>query len=340
MLYKTTRDDNDTYTAHRVLHENRASDGGVFIPFRMPLFSEKEIAELVSVGFGETVAAILNKFFSCHLTGWDVDFCIGRNAIKLDTMSHRMVVAELWHNPEGKYGHICSSLYNKICATVSEPVTEWFRIAAHISVQFGIYSEICRNGIINVGDSIDITTFAHDLSVPIAAVYARQMGLPIGTIILSCEENGDLWDMIHLGEVAVSVYNMDPNGVERLVHATMGIDMVKDLLDAMIVNKTFRVPEDQHSDFQDGLFCSVVGKDRGVQNVNSMYRSNSYLLDTTTAITVAGLQDYRAKTGESHMTLVLYCTSPQHSLDCISGATGIPQDKLSVLLKNALDGRQ
>jgi len=104
VLYKTTRDDNDTYTAHRVLHENRASDGGVFIPFRMPLFSEKEIAELVSVGFGETVAAILNKFFSCHLTGWDVDFCIGRNAIKLDTMSHRMVVAELWHNPEVNMG--------------------------------------------------------------------------------------------------------------------------------------------------------------------------------------------------------------------------------------------
>lgn len=340
MLYKTTRDDNDTYTAHKVLHENCASDGGVFIPYRMPYLSINEIADLVTAGFGATIAAILNKFFSCHLTGWDVDFCIGRNAVKLEEMSHRMVVAELWHNPDDDYGHICSSLFNKVCETVSETATEWFVIASHISVLFGIYCEMCRKGIVKVGEAVDITVQANKLTVPIAAVYARQMGLPVGTIILSCEENGNLWDMIHLGELAASTGNTDLNGFERLIHATVGCEAAEALRNAMLSKKTYHIPEEQRSVFNKGLFCSVVGKNRGAQNVNSIYRSNGYILDTATALTVAGLQDYRAKTGESQLTLVLSCTSPLHCLDSISSATGMSQDKLMMFMKNPQDRRQ
>lgn len=340
MLYKTTREDNDTYTAHRALHENCATDGGVFVPFRMPLFSINEIADLVPGGFSATVATILNKFFSCHLTGWDVDFCIGRNSVKLEEMSHRMIVAELWHNPDGHYGHICSSLYNKLCESTSETVTDWFIIATHISVIFGIYIELCRCEIISAGDALDITTLANKLDMPMAALYARQMGLPIGTIILSCEENGCLWDMIHLGELTASASNTDPNGFERLVHATIGVGETKALRKAIHSGMTYYVPEDQRSVFNKGLFCSVVGKNRGIQNVNSIYRSNGYILDTATALTVAGLQDYRAKTGESNLTLVLACVSPLHCLDTISDATGMSQDKLQVFLKKLQDRRQ
>lgn len=340
MLYKSIRNENDAYTAYRALHENFATDGGVFIPIRMPELSSNEILELASAGFSGAVAAILNKFFSCHLSDWDIDFCIGRNAVKLQSMTHRMVVAELWHNPDGSYGHVCTSLYNKICDTVSKPASEWFAVASHISVLFGIYSEMCRGGIIDVGDRIDVATLANDLSAPVAAVYARQMGLPIGTVALSCEDKGDLWDMIHLGELSVSAYNVDGNGYERLVHATMGVGQLNELLTAMHAKRTFRIPEDQLGEFNAGLFCSVVGKDRSVQNVNSIYRSNGYILDTSTALTVAGLQDYRAKTGDIHLTLVQSWTSPRHCLDCISDATGISQDKLLDILKNPIDRRR
>ena len=340
MLYKTTRDSNDTYTAHRVLHENNATDSGVFIPFRMPFFAVNELADLLSDGFGTTVATILNKFFSCHLTGWDVDFCIGRNAIMLEEMSHRMIVAELWHNPDGNYGHICSSLYNKLCETVSGTATEWFVIASHISVIFGIYSEMCRNGIISVGDRIDVTTSANKFDIPIAAVYARQMGLPIETIIMTCEENGSLWDMIHLGELTITAGDADFNGFERLIYATLGGEAVEAFWNAMQSKKTYHVPEEQLSALNKGMFCSVVGEKRGTQNVNSIYRSNGYILDAATALTVAGLQDYRAKTGESNLTLVLSCVSPLHSVDAISGATGMSQDKLQTVLKRLQDRRQ
>lgn len=340
MLYITTRDNRDAYTAHRALHENLAPDGGAYVPFRMPLLSNEEIAELVSESFGQTVAEILNRFFACGLSGWDVDFCIGRNPLKLVTMSHRIVVAELWHNLDGAYDHIVSSLFNRLCGTVSNSVTEWFTLAAHIAVLFGIYSEMCRNNTISVGDKIDITLRADEFSIPLAAVYARQMGLPLEVIIFTCENDGGLWDMIHLGELSPSAATVNPIGYERLIHATLGNSGVASLHSAMLAKKTYRINEDMVTAFNRGLFCSVTGKNRGSQNVNSIYRSNSYIIDPVTALSIGGLQDYRAKTGESKLTLALSCTSPMNCVAQISDATGISQEKLSSLFKNSQDRRQ
>lgn len=339
MLYITTRDNKDAYTAHRALHEDTAIDGGAYVPFRMPALSAEEITGLCSKNFSHTVAAVLNFFFACRLSGWDVEFCIGRKPLMLTTMTHRIVIAELWHNPEGIYSHICSSLYRKLCGDGTKCPSEWFKIAAHISVLFGIYSEMRRDNIISASDSFDISASADDLAVPLAAMYARQMGLPVKTIVFSTEGNSGLWDFIHLGEIGMQAVDTDSVSYERLVHATLGCSGVSTFRNAIGARRTFRMDEDMLSQFNNGLFCSVTGKERGIQNINSIYRSNSYIPDPMTAFSVGGLQDYRAKTGESRLTLVLSCASPIKYLSLIADATGISQENLSMVLKNQMDRR-
>ena len=52
MLYVTTRDDKDAYTAHRTLHSDFAPDGGQFVPFKLPVFTEEEIKRFADGNFG------------------------------------------------------------------------------------------------------------------------------------------------------------------------------------------------------------------------------------------------------------------------------------------------
>lgn len=339
MLYITTRDDKDFYTAYRALHECSAPDGGGYVPFRMPKFSDSELKDLMAGGFGQTVANILNLFFSCRLTGWDVDFAIGRNPVKLATMSHRIVVAELWHNPDGKYDYITTALYNKICNTTSETPSEWFTLASLISVLFGIYAVMCRTGAIAQNDTIDISTTTEKNFIPLAAVYARKMGLPIGEIIFTSEENSGIWDLIHLGEIAPTAGFAKSVGCERLIDTTLGKSAVYQMREALHNCKTYRVDKEQLSLLNSGLFCAVTGSNRTSQHINSIYRSNAYILDPTSALCVGGLQDYRAKTGESKPTLVLSCVSPAIYISEISQATGITKDKINALLKKPQDGK-
>ena len=60
MLYVTTRNNRDAYTAQRVLRENRGPDGGLYVPFREPVFSREEIDALKEKSFHQCVAEVLN----------------------------------------------------------------------------------------------------------------------------------------------------------------------------------------------------------------------------------------------------------------------------------------
>lgn len=340
MLYTTTRDNKDAYTAHRTLKENSAPDGGLFVPFRMPTLTADEINDLCNNTFSQTIAEILNRFFSSKLTGWDVDFCIGRNSINISTMSHRIVIAELWHNPDGIYGHICNSLYQRIGGDNSGEPSEWFTVASHIAVLFGIYSELCGLGIVSPGDSIDFSVMADNLTIPVAAIYARQMGLPLGTLVLTNVNNSSLWDLIHLGELITSSGSENAAGYERLIHAVLDESSVEAFRNAMLSKKIFRLDSECLPQLNKGLFCAVTGNNRWAQNVNSIFRSNSCILDPEAALSVGGLQDYRAKSGESKLSLVLSCNSPLNCINQISDAIGLSQEKVASLLKKSVDGRQ
>ena len=94
MLYVTTRNHLDSFTACPVLKENRAPDGGLFVPLHVPKLSQQDCARLAEMSFGQCAAEMLNLFFSTRLTGWDVDFAVGRYPVRLEALAHKIYLAE------------------------------------------------------------------------------------------------------------------------------------------------------------------------------------------------------------------------------------------------------
>ena len=115
MLYVTTRSRTDSYTAYRALHEGVASDGGEFLPIRLPQYTHEQLEAIMSDNFNETVARILNLFFSVRLTGWDIEFAIGRKPVRLLNMGRKITVAELWRNTEADYSIAARRIYARLC---------------------------------------------------------------------------------------------------------------------------------------------------------------------------------------------------------------------------------
>ena len=85
MLYVTTREKYDAFTAPRTLAGDCGPDGGRFLPFQIPVFSTEEIYALKEKSFGQCVSEMLNRFFSTRLTPWDVEFSVGRHPVKIAT---------------------------------------------------------------------------------------------------------------------------------------------------------------------------------------------------------------------------------------------------------------
>ena len=106
MLYITTRNNIETYASRYTLKENIAPDGGQFVPCDLPVWNSDHLMKFKDMNFGAVVAEVINVFYPNKLSGWDVDFCIGRNILRLVPMNQKIVVAELWHNLEEEYAYI------------------------------------------------------------------------------------------------------------------------------------------------------------------------------------------------------------------------------------------
>ncbi len=317
MLYKTTRSKADSYTDYRTLVEDLAPNGGFFVPYRIPQLDDEQLRFIKEKSFGEVVAFVLNLFYTGRITPWDVDCTIGKMPVKISSVDHRIMLVKLWDNPQQSYEYLCSRLYEKLCNEGRLNVPQWTHISIRISVLFGIYSLLHKMQIC----SFDICLNTGDFSAPMAAWYARHMGLPVGKIICTCDENSPVWDFLHRGELDTAMIDA-VSGVERFICATLGFDEVQNFLEVYNQKGIYRISAEQLQILNQNMFVSVVGKKRADSVISSFFAANNVILDPLTAYSYGGLQDYRAKTGESRTTVLLWDSSPIHYFDAVQRATG------------------
>ncbi len=343
MLYVTTRDQLETYTAHRALTQDRTADGGFYAPFRLPGFSTEEIARMTGKSFGDTMAQILNLFFSTNLTAAEVSFAVGRRPLRLKSLSHRIVFGELWHDPGMQWQWIARRLSRLVLSRHEmDCCTKWTQIAVRVGMVFDAYGHMCRDGIIQMGEVVDVSVLSGDFSSPMAVWYAREMGLPVGDIICCCHENNSLWELMHQGCFATgalatvtAIPEADvvvPDALEYLISACGDARDVGDYLDVCRKGAVYKPGEELLDLLRQGLDVRVLGADRISSTVRSVWRTYSYLTDPATAVGYAGLLDHRAGCATTRQALVLSPCAPASQLQRTADAMGISTAALEQLI--------
>ena len=347
MLYITTRSKNDAFKAPITLRRDRGEDGGSFIPFLMPSLDADYISALACKSFGQNVADILELLFSVKLRGWDVDMIIGRRPCTLKSMNYRIIVAELFRNVDGDLNRVIRGLSEKIYPDgeiIGEP-TEWSKLAVRIALLFGLFGELLRSGQLSAGNKINIAVSVGDFSAPMAAWYARQMGLPIDTIICGCNENGTPWKLLHRGEVDVAAevietstpecdYVIHPN-LERLICGACGQEESMRYCWSITEGGVYAPETEVFNMVRKGMFAAVVSRNRVATIIPSVYRTNQYILNPYTALAYGALADCRAQAGGSGLTLILAEKSPLCDGRVVAEAMGISVSELQKRMTEA-----
>lgn len=335
MLYVTTRNKNDAHTAHKTLITDCSSDGGLYVPFQMPTLSKDEILAFKDKNFGQCMAEILNIFFSARLDGWDIDFCIGKYPVKTVPMSHRIVVAETWHNPDWDYARVVRNIYSRLCGNDNNQgvASNWASVAIRIATIFGVYGQLLKKGLVDAEQLIDISVACGDFSAPMAAWYAKEMGLPIEKIIIGCNDNGAVWDFIRHGQMKTdtAVVNTStplcdftiPENFERLLCGCSGAEAVQRFLASCDEGKLYIADDAMASHLKKSMYSAVISQKRMEAVISSVYRTSTYLLDPYGALAYSALQDFRATAGEGRMTVLLTEQNPIRSAETVSKAMGI-----------------
>ena len=331
MLYITTRNRADAYTARRALRESRGPDGGMYLPFQVPSYCVEEWTELASMPFGQRVAEILNRLFGTRLTCWDVDVCIGRNPVPITALGHRTLSAELWRNPGLCYDHMARELAAQL---LDEPnyKTGWLAIALRIAMLFGIFGQL------QTGEPTDISLVSGDFAAPISAYYAKQWGLPIGNIICCCNENSSLWELLCHGQLRTDATSVPtvvpeadvavPENLERLIFEAGGMSEVERYLEIQRRGGVYAPGDAVLAEMGKGFRVSVVSSSRIGQTISSVYRTHNYVLSPAAALAYAGMMDARTKPGLAKKALILVEKSPALDGAFTAAALKIPEWEL------------
>ncbi len=316
MLYTTTRNQNDVFTAHRAIHTDCAPDGGLYLPFRMPQWDKEQVLSLTNNSFCQNMADVLNSFFATSFSGWDIEFALGRKPARTVAVSRREIIVEAWHNTKKNFDHSVRTISDRLRKEgVGQLPTDWVKIAVSVAFIFAIYGEYLKEDAAGALTPVDIAVATGDFSMPISVWYARQMGLNIGNIICGCNANGGVWDLLHKGEFAtgaVAVQTVAPDGdytvprdLERLIHGVFGDSGNRIYLEKCATGSVYKLREDEQDALRKGMFAAVISDERIRSLVSSIYRTNAYILGPYGALAYGSLMDYRAKTGESRTALLI-----------------------------------
>jgi len=307
LLYLSTRNKADSFTAHRVLHSTAAPDGGMFMPMQLPVQDDIALAAFERMSFGDTAATILNLFFGTQLTGWDVDFAIGRQALDLVSAGYKVSLAESWHNPAGSHDYLVQRLYNLVTRQKHSFLAPnlWFQTAVNIAVLFGVYGKYCRQEIYE----FDVAVETGDLQLLLAIRYAQKMGLPIRKVILGCIDGDGLWELFSYGDYQTNRKDL-LIGFEALLWLEFGYTGAEGYASAVLDRRTYRLKDLKLDQLRTDLFATVVGDNRVKNVIDSTLRNNNYRMEHSTARAFGALQDYRAKTGENKNTLLFSRNAP------------------------------
>ncbi len=334
MLYITTRNDSQTYTAQQVADGDRGAEGGFFVPLSFPRYTPAEISRLKEKSFHQCIAEVLNRLFPVHLSEWDVRFSIGRSPVRLQSLGHRCTIVQSWHNPQWEYEYLEKRLASSLNVNTPEP-GNWVRIAIEAAVLFGIFSDLQRSGI----DAMDVSMVSGDFAGPTSAWYAHQWGLPIGNILCCCNENRNVWGLICHGDFRTDGVSLPtqipeadvviPKNLEHLIYGCGGTEEVQHYLEACRTGMVYIPGNMVLEKMRKGLYVSVISTQRALETISNVYRAYEFVLTPHSALAYAGMMDYRTRTGIMRHAIVIEKDSPRASMKVISAAIGTTEEELN-----------
>jgi len=293
---------------------------------RLPILDKQQMQMLGNKGFSQNVADIINLFFGTNLDSWSVEFAIGRYPVMTVAIGSREMVAETWHNPVWKFDRLVRGIEKAIRQSddVRDVASDWLMIASRIAVLFGVFGDLLAQGKISSEETVDVAWPSGDFSGPMAAWYAKQMGLPVGTVLCCCNDNNGVWNLLHKGQIRTDAQPVStatplcdiqaPEGLERLIFATLGAKAANAFADACRNGSSFYLETEQQAKLREGIYVPVTGNKRLESAVKSLYNSCGYPADVYTALCYSGMLDYRSVTGESRQVLIISEESPDHSM--------------------------
>ncbi len=189
------------------------------------------------------------------------------------------------------------------------------RLAPQIVYYFYAYAQMVNAGKINIGDEINFTVPTGNFGNILAGYYAKNMGLPVKTLVCASNDNKVLYDFFKNGSYDINrdfIVTVSPSmdilissNLERLLyHASASEEKTAELMKGLSNGGKY--------DFK--VDCGFVGEyatvEETFEGIKSVFAESDYVMDTHTAVAYSAYRKYLAQTGDSTPNVIVSTASP------------------------------
>ncbi len=207
------------------------------------------------------------------------------------------------------------------------------------------YSRLVQRGEIADGSLINITVPTGNFGNILAAYFAKQMGLPVKTLICASNDNKVLYDFFRTGTydrkrefILTTSPSMDiliSSNLERLIYLSTGCDAGKNaaLMRELSETGAYTVTDAMKAEMADfvGGFAT---EQQNAAEIKKLYEDTGYMIDTHTGVASAVYRAYVAETGDQTPTVIASTASPykfSHSvMEAVFGDQG-DKDEFAII---------
>lgn len=214
------------------------------------------------------------------------------------------------------------------------------RLIPQIVYYFYGYFDLVNKQKIKEGDEINVVVPTGNFGNILAAYYGKKMGLPIGKLICSSNENNVLTDFLSTGLydrkrelILTESPSMDilvSSNLERLLFEANNRDSyeTKRLMEELNKKGAYSI-SDKSKEFLSDFYGNYADTKEVYEAIKEVYNKENYLMDTHTAVGYVVLKKYREETLDYRQALVASTASPYKFPRSICNALG-----LSIVNKN------
>lgn len=183
------------------------------------------------------------------------------------------------------------------------------------------YARLVQNGEIKNGDQINITVPTGNFGNILAAYFAKQMGVPVKTLICASNDNKVLYDFFRTGTydkkrdfILTSSPSMDiliSSNLERLIYLSAGSDAQanKAMMEQLSAAGAYTVT-DSMREFMKDFVGGYATEAENAEGIRHLYDETGYMIDTHTGVASCVYKNYVRETGDRTPTVIASTASP------------------------------
>ena len=207
------------------------------------------------------------------------------------------------------------------------------RLAPQITYYFKAYRDLMEQGQIQMGDEVNFSVPTGNFGDILAGFLAKQLGLPVGTLICASNANNVLTDFIRTGTYdrrrplyktqSPSMDILVSSNLERLLYLlSRDTVLVAELMGKLNQEGCYTVPDALQKQIREQFWAGCCDDTAAAEVIGRVFREYGYLCDTHTAAGWRAAEDYVNQTGDTRPMVVLSTASPYKFPAAVLSAVG------------------